>query len=160
MKSCAAAALAAAMTSARRASGRPKAMLSRMVPVNRVVSCSTMPICARSDSSVTSRRSWPSMVMRPSRRVVEARQQVDDGGLARAGGAQQGDGLARQRLEADLFQDRIAAAEIAEGHIARIARGPAPPGALAHRARRRTSLLRVQDLKNTMRPRRPPGPSG
>ena len=31
------------------ASGLPKAMLSRIVPLKRVVSCSTMPICDRSE---------------------------------------------------------------------------------------------------------------
>ena len=44
MKSCAAAAWAASITSSRLASGRPKAMLSRMVPENSVVSCKTIPM--------------------------------------------------------------------------------------------------------------------
>ena len=40
--------------------------------------------------------------------VVEARQQVDDGGLARAGGADDGNGLAWFSLQADILQDRNA----------------------------------------------------
>ena len=49
MKSCAWAALAAATISASVASGRPKAMFSRIVAANRVVSCRTMPIWLRSE---------------------------------------------------------------------------------------------------------------
>ena len=49
--------------------------------------------------------------------VVEARQQVDDAGLARACGAQQGDGLAGASLEVDIFEHGLAAAHVAEGDV-------------------------------------------
>ena len=47
------------------ASGRPKAMFSAIVPQNRNASCGTIPICERSDSAETSRRSCPSTRIRP-----------------------------------------------------------------------------------------------
>ena len=60
-------ALAAATTSSSVASGRAKAMFSRIVPENRKPSCGTMPSWRRRLSCVTSRRSCPSIVIRPSR---------------------------------------------------------------------------------------------
>ena len=52
--------------------------------------------------------------------VVEAEQQARDGRFAGAAGPDDGDGLARRHLEADIFQDRpvraIAEADIAEFH--------------------------------------------
>src|SRR4030095_6781043 len=48
------------------ASGRPYAMLVAIESLKSTVSWVTSPICARSDVWVTSRRSWPSMVMRPA----------------------------------------------------------------------------------------------
>ena len=159
MKSCAAAALAAAITSSRVASGLPKAMLSRIVPANRVVSCRTMPICERSEFEGHIAQIVPVDGDAPFGGIVEARQQVDDGGLARAGGAQQGDRLARLGLEADILQHRLAAAEVAEGDILE-----AHP-ALHRRQRDGTRLvghiaLGVQDLKDARRPKRMPAPSG
>ena len=65
MNSCAPTARAAASTSSRVASARPKAMFSPTVPLNRNASCGTMPICERSEAAVTSRRSWPSTSTRP-----------------------------------------------------------------------------------------------
>ena len=50
-------------------------------------------------------------------RIVEARQQVDDGGLAGAGGAEQRNRLAGLGFKGDILQHRVAAAEIAEGHV-------------------------------------------
>ena len=46
--------------------GRPKAMFSPIVPLNRKPSCGTMPSWRRSDACVTSRRSWPSTSTAPS----------------------------------------------------------------------------------------------
>ncbi len=66
MKSWAWTARAAASMSAVSASGRPNAMLSPIVPLNRNASCGTIPICERSDCIVTPRRSWPSTSTRPS----------------------------------------------------------------------------------------------
>ena len=65
MNSSAPTARAAATISSSVASGRPKAMLSRTVPPNRKPSWGTIPICERSDSAVTERRSWPSTSTRP-----------------------------------------------------------------------------------------------
>ena len=78
------------------ASSRPKRMFSRTVPENRKGSCSTMPIWRRRLSWVTSRRSCPSTRIAPAGGVMEARQQLDDGGFARAGFAHQGHGFTRQ----------------------------------------------------------------
>ncbi len=66
MKSWAAAALAAATIAASGAPSRPSAMLAPIVSSNSVTSCATIEMASRSEVSVTSRRSWPSMVMRPS----------------------------------------------------------------------------------------------
>ena len=63
-----------------------------------------MPICSASDSWVTSRRSWPSSGDAPLGGVVEAGQQVGDGGLAGAAGAHQRHQLARLDLEGDVAQ--------------------------------------------------------
>jgi len=49
--------------------------------------------------------------------VVEARDQVDDRGLAAAGRAQQSHRLARLRDKAHVVQDRLPALEVTEGHI-------------------------------------------
>ena len=59
--------LRGAATSAGLASGRPNAMLSRTVPAKRKPSCGTTPSWRRSDVCFTSRRSTPSIVIRPSR---------------------------------------------------------------------------------------------
>ena len=50
---------------ARDAAGEAYAMLLPIVSSNSTVSCVTMPICDRSDSSVTSRMSTPSMAIAP-----------------------------------------------------------------------------------------------
>ena len=57
---------AAAATSASSASGRPKAMFSRIVPENRKASCGTIPICERSEATAMERRSCPSTSTRPA----------------------------------------------------------------------------------------------
>ena len=67
MKTSAPTAPAAASISAREASGRPNAMLSAIDPAKRKPSCGTIPSWRRSDSWVTSRRSTPSIVIRPDR---------------------------------------------------------------------------------------------
>ena len=51
----------------RRAPGVPKAMFSATVPAKRKPSCGTIPSCPRSDACVTSFRSKPSTLIRPSR---------------------------------------------------------------------------------------------
>ena len=68
-------------------------MLLAIVSSNSTVSCVTMPICARSEASVTSRMSTPSMRMRARADVVEPRQQVDERRLARAAAADDRDHL-------------------------------------------------------------------
>jgi hypothetical protein len=52
-------------TSASVASGRAKRMLSSTEPEKRKLFCCTLPICACSESPVTSRRLYPSIRMRP-----------------------------------------------------------------------------------------------
>ena len=66
MNSSAPTACAAARTSSTEASGRPKAMFSPIVPLNRNASWGTIPICERSECAVTSRRSWPSTRTAPA----------------------------------------------------------------------------------------------
>ena len=56
--------------------------------------------------------------------VVEARDQVDDGGLARAGRADEGRGLARLGGKADVVQRIFFRAGIAEGDVAELDRAP------------------------------------
>ena len=79
-------------------------MLSRMLAEKTNTSCITIPTLRRSDSSVTSRTSTPSMVMRPRRRVVEPRQQVRDGALPGARAADDGHGLPRPQLKRHVVQ--------------------------------------------------------
>ena len=67
MKSFAPTVAAAATTSSGVASGFPNAMFSWTVPAKRNPSCGTIPSWRRSDSWVTSRRSCPSILIRPSR---------------------------------------------------------------------------------------------
>jgi len=65
MKSCASACRQAASISASVASGRPMSRFSRIVRLNSMLSWNTTPIARRRLSSVTSRRSCPSIAMRP-----------------------------------------------------------------------------------------------
>ena len=89
-------------------------MLSPIVPVKRLVSCSTMPICRRSDSMVTS-RVIAIDENAPAGDVVEARDQVDDAALAAARGPKDGDGLSRLGTETHIVEHQVRAAEVAEG---------------------------------------------
>ena len=95
MNSCACAALCRRLD-LRLAShrGRPYAMFAAIVSSNSTVSCVTMPICDRSDASVTSRMSTPSIQDRPARDVVEPRHQIDERRLAGAASADDGEHLA------------------------------------------------------------------
>ena len=65
MKSWASALRAASSISAGLVVGWPYAMLLRTVSLNRIVSCVTCAICRRSEASVSSRTSFPSIRMRP-----------------------------------------------------------------------------------------------
>ena len=110
-----------------RRSGRPKRMLSRIEPLNRKASCGTTASCSRSEPGVTLRRSWPSMSTAPSSGVVEARQQLDDGRLAGAGGADEGDRAARQ-VCAKLDVVQHVAAAVAEAHVGEVRPRPRTSG--------------------------------
>ena len=55
-----------------------------------------------------------------ARHVVEARDEVDDGALARAGGAEEGHQLPRLDREAHPTQDLALAAGVAEAHVAKL----------------------------------------
>ena len=66
-------------------------MFCATVPVSSTDSWLTTAIWSRSEASVSERMSWPSSRMRPRGRVVEPGQQVEDGGLAGAGAADEGD---------------------------------------------------------------------
>ncbi len=52
--------------------------------------------------------------------IVEARDQVDDGGFARAGGADEGGGLAGLGGKADIVQHILFSARVAEDDIAEL----------------------------------------
>ena len=67
------------------------------VPAKRKPSWGTIPSWRRSDAWVTSRRSWPSIVIAPVARVVEAGKQLRDRRLARAGVADERDGRPGRR---------------------------------------------------------------
>ena len=106
MNSCAPTARAAASTSSWPASGRPKAMLSRIVPENRKPSWGTMPSCERSECSVTVAQVVPVDQHPPPVGVVEARHELGQRGLAGAGGADQRHRLPGRHLQVDVLQRR------------------------------------------------------
>ena len=123
------------------ASGRAKAMLSRSVPANRNGSCGTTPIWRRSDASVTSRRSCPSIRMRPAGRVVEPGDQLGQRRLAGPGRTDAGDRLARRDPQRHVFQDRprrqISEGDVVEDDLPVHRRQTRPPtGDCTHRRRR------------------------
>jgi hypothetical protein len=65
MNSCACAARAACSISSAVLAGDAYAMFTAMVSSNSTVSCVTMPTCCRSERSVTSRTSTPSISTAP-----------------------------------------------------------------------------------------------
>ena len=71
---------------------------------NRKPSCGTMPSWLRSDGLLTSRRSWPSTVIAPAGRVVEAREQLHERRLARSRVPDERDGLPGGDREVDAVQ--------------------------------------------------------
>ena len=80
-------------------------MFEAMVPLKRCTSCSTRASDARSwrrveVAHVHAVEGDPALL-----HVVEARQQADDRGLARAGGAHEGHALAGLHREVDVLQD-------------------------------------------------------
>ena len=81
--------------------------------------------------------------------VVEARQQIDDGRLATAGGAQQGNRLAWFGHERDATQDGIAASEVAERHIVELD-GAADLGQLEGARLVLDLVAGVQDLEDAL----------
>ena len=108
MKSWAWATRAAASISASLASGRAKAMFSRIVAENRKLSSNTTLTAERSDDSVKSRTSVPSKRTVPLRRVVEAGDQERQRGLARTRCADEPDALAGSDRQRDVVQRRRA----------------------------------------------------
>ena len=82
-------------------------MLARIVSENRKLSSTTSPSAARSESLVTSAHVVPVDADRAGLRVVEARQQLRDGGLARAGCAHHGHRLARLDPQRQAAQHRL-----------------------------------------------------
>ena len=118
----------------------PKAMFSASVALNRNVSCGTKPIWRRSSEGESSRRSVPSEQHRALGWIEQPRDQADQRGLAAAGVAHHGDGLALADLEID-------AVERAAGRVlARSRRGtrsrPAAAARASERAARRSRAAR------------------
>ena len=77
------------------APSRPRAMLAPIVSSNSVTSWLTIEIAPRSDASVTSRTSWPSIRMRPAGHVEQPRHEIDDRRLAGARTADERHGARR-----------------------------------------------------------------
>ena len=90
------------------ASARPKAMFSRIVPENssRLLHDDADLLAQRVELDVADVVAVDQHLAAVD--VVEARDQVGDRGLARAGRADQGDGLAGLGAEADVLEDRPA----------------------------------------------------
>ena len=82
----------------------PSRILSAIVPVNRYGSCRTMPNRRRNSSRSKSRISTPPIRIAALLHIVEAQQQIGQRGLAGAGMADNGDGLAGLNREADVLQ--------------------------------------------------------
>ena len=96
---------------------------SRIVPLKRKLSCVTTPTISRKRRRPKSRigravhQDFSAVVF------VKAGQQIDQGRLSRAGRADEGNGFAWARMEADVLQRgqlpfRVAEAHIVEAHIA------------------------------------------
>ena len=115
--------------------GSASAMLSRTVALSSTFSCSTTPICRRSQAGSITAVSTPSTSTRPSFRHVEPLQQLGQCALAGAGGADDADHLAGADLQADVLQhhrpvEAVAEADMLELHRAldRRQRGAAGAG--------------------------------
>ena len=80
-----------------------------MVSLNRIVSWVTTAIWLRRSRVVTSRMSVPPMRTAPRCGIVKAQQQVGQGRLARAAGADQGHQLARLDREIDVVEHGLLA---------------------------------------------------
>jgi hypothetical protein len=98
------AARAASSISSSVAAGLAKRRFSRMEAWKRYVSCETTPIVRASDESVALRMSMPSIVTAAALDVVEARDEVADGRLPRAGLADDGGRRSCRHLEADVLE--------------------------------------------------------
>ena len=112
------------------ASGRPRVTFSLTLTENRVGSSNAQATVVRSSASGRSRMSVPSSLMLPRRGVGEADDQAEQGRLARAGRADQGDGLAGGQFQADVAQDRATGAGIAEGDVLQCQAGGSGPSGL------------------------------
>ena len=75
-----------------------------------------MPIWERREWSVTPAMSWAIQQQAAAVDVVEPGNQVHHGGLAGAGGAHQGDGLAGLHVQVEVLQD-VDFPIVGEGHI-------------------------------------------
>ena len=116
MKSCALAALAAAMISSGVASGLAvgDVLRDRAVEQERLLQHHADLLAQGLQSTAPARRAVDQDL--PLVRVVEAAEQVDQRGLAGAAGADQADHLARLDDEADVVQHRLARL-VAEGDV-------------------------------------------
>ena len=82
-------------------------------------SWNTTPMLRRSEASVMSRMSIPSMMMRPSVGIEHAMQQAERRRFARAGRADERDGLAGPRREGDVAQREAGARHRRSSHARR-----------------------------------------
>ena len=87
-----------------------------IVSEKRNESSNTTPMLRRSESSVTSRTSTPSMVIAPGVHVVEAGEQQRDRRLARTRAADERDRLAGRDREVEVAQHRLGR-RVAERHV-------------------------------------------
>ena len=76
-------------------------------------------MCERRDAWVTSRTSMPVHQHAALEGVVEARDEVDEAGLAGAAAADEGDGLARLGVDDDVLEHDVAGL-VAEGDMLQV----------------------------------------
>ena len=132
MKSCAAAALAAATISSSVASGRPKAMLARTVSSKRITSWLTTAMCAAQARQGHVPHVLPVDQDGALVDVVEARHEGKQRRFARAGAADQGRGLAGLGHQIDAVEGHglavIGEGEVREPDLAARQRSGLAPG--------------------------------
>ena len=110
------------------ASALPKRRLLAIVPPNRNAFCGMSPMRAHTSSRRASRTSTPSIVELPGGHVVEARDEVDERGLATPRAADDGGGPARLDDQRDVAQDRILGARVAELDVTELRASRSPGG--------------------------------
>ena len=95
-------------------------MFSATVALKRKGSSSTTAMAARSDGDVDVAHVGAVDEHRAGADVVQARDELDERRLARAGGADEGDRAARRHVEVDVVQGGPRRALVAQRHVAQL----------------------------------------